>query len=387
MVHTILFRVGFLTVRKAYRSGFLMLGVMLLTSCSKMVLRERTAESTPIWSQIGRGPQKNHFIASPMIPPFEQQWVIRASSAISNPLVSANGLVFYGTKDGKIEAVDIEKGKRIARLKIRGNIAATCLYYDRSLIVVRRIGQPTLERYDLLRGETIWRWRGKGTLGEPLLSHDFIYLTNPTGELTCLSLQDGKERWTKKFDRQLNSNPVAANGLVIVADDAGEVIALSGEDEAWRFQTKSSVRFTPAIAGTTVFVGSTDQSFYALNLADGKLLWTFPTGGKIYNGAAADGANVIFAATDSVVYCLDQATGALRWQFEMSAPPGTAPMIAGNFVYIGSMDKKLYALDLTNGQSVWSFEAKGRVRVTPIAVDNMLIFGSEDDRLYGLNCP
>lgn len=382
MVYTIFLWLGFLMRIKKY--AFILLFPLFATiACSKLVLRQPEAHKELEWPQIGGNAGHSSFTPENLSPPLELKWRHRASSALGPSLLVTHDLVVYGTLDGKIEGVNLPDGKKVGRIKIRGNFAATCVAYKNFILIVRRISQPTFQLYDLLNGHSLWKIKGNGVFAEPMVAGDNVYYVDINDRLCCRSLIDGSERWKVKLDAQSHTTPAFGNGLVVVGDDEGKVYAVNSAAKiVWNFSTESAIRADIVVADETVYVGSTDRSFYAINLADGKEQWKFVSGGRIYNAAAVSADRVVFGGTDHKVYCLDRQEGGLLWTFTAKSIIGTAPLIANDKVFVGSLDKNLYVLDLKSGKLLWSYEAKGRIRTNPVVVNGKLIFASENDWLY-----
>jgi len=382
MVHTIFLWLGFLVHMKKY--AFLILLLLITTiACSKLVLRQPEAHKELEWPQTGGNAGHSNFTPENLSLPLELKWRHRASSALGPSLLVTHDLIVYGTLDGKIEGVKINNGKKVGRIKIRGNFTATCIAYKNFLLIVRRISQPTFQLYDLMNGHSLWKDKGNGVFAEPMVAGDNVYYVDFSGQLCCRSLADGSERWKVELDAQSHTTPAFGNGFTVVGDDEGKVYAVdSSAHIVWKFSTESAVRAGVVVADETVYVGSTDHSFYAINLADGKEKWKFVSGGRIYNTAAVSAEQVIFGGTDHKVYCLNRQEGSLLWTFAAKTIIGTAPLIANDKVFVGSLDKKLYVLDLKTGKLLWSYEAKGRIRTNPVVVNGKLIFASENDWLY-----
>ncbi len=382
MVHAIFLWLGFLM--RIQKTPILALFLLLASiSCSKLVLRQPEARQNPEWPQTGGNAGHLNFTAETISLPLELKWRHRASSALGHVLVVTHDLIVYGTLDGKIEGVKITNGKKVGRIKIRGNLTATCVAYKKNILIARRISQPSFQLYDLMNGHSIWKVKGTGLFAEPMVTNDNVYYVDFQSRLCSRSLLDGNERWKTTLDAQSHTTPAYGNGFTVVGDDEGKVYAIDGSSHiVWKFKTESAVRASAVVADETVYVGSTDHSFYAIHLADGKEKWKFTSAGRIYNAAAVSAERVVFGGTDHKVYCLDRQGGGLLWTFSATSVIGTAPLIAGDKVFVGSLDKNLYALDLKTGKLLWSYEAKGRIRTNPVVVNGKLIFASENDWLY-----
>ena len=363
----------------------LILVFFIFASCSKIVIRNDDSLKSA-WPQFGSNTTHTNFTIESLTPPLKQVWLHRASSALDNSMVVLDGIVIYGTKDGKIEGVRINDGKKSGQIKIKRNIPATVAVYKNKLLIARRIAEPTFELYDVTKGKTVWKTKARGVFGEPLIVGDKAVVSNIDGNLVEISLIDGSEVWSYKLKSKSDATAAYADGIYIIGDDAGTVHAVDESGKViWTFPTSRAIRTAAAISDNTVFVGATNGNVYAINLQSGKLVWSFESGDKIYNASAVSNSHIVFGTTGHKVYCLNKKSGQLEWTFEAKSLINTAPVIAGNVVYVGSLDKFMYGLDLTTGEKIWEFEAKGRIISNPIVVKDHLLFASQNDRLYCFN--
>jgi len=354
---------------------------ILFASCSKIVIRNVGVTSP--WPQFGSNAAHTNFTNQNLTPPLKQVWQHRASSALGNSIVVLDGIALFGTKDGRIEGVRIEDGKKAGRIKIKRNIPSTIAAYKNKLLIARRIEQPTFEMYDVSKGKSIWKQKAKGIFGEPLIVGNMAVISDLTSRLLAISLADGSELWNYKLESKSDATAAYSNGIIVIGDDSGTVNALDESGKVlWKFQADRAIRSAASISNNTVYIGSTNGTMYALDLQSGELIWSYESNDKIYNAAAISELHVVFGTTGHKVYCLNKQNGELEWTFEAKSLINTAPVIAGKVVYIGSLDKFMYGLDLSTGEKVWAFEARGRIISNPIVVNNHLLFASQNDRLY-----
>ena len=335
------------------------------------------------WPQFGLNPQHTNCFPVNLSPPFKLLWDHKASSAIGPSLVAAQNVVLYGTYEGDIEGVDIYTGEKAGFITVRGTEERTVALYDKNILIIRRIGQPTFELYNITNGKSIWKRKGKTVLQEPLIVNGHAYLLDVRGKLLSLSLDDGRKDWSIDLYAQSHTTPAYSNELIVVGDDMGNIYAIDNFPQIiWKYPTSGAFRAAPVISNNTVYVGSTNSRFYAIRLTDGKEKWSYRLKGKVYHPASVNSNSVIFGATDHTVYCLDKQTGEEKWTFKAKGVISTAPVITNNVVFVGSLDHFIYALDLKSGESLWYFEASGRVRTHPIIVGDKLVFASENNMLY-----
>jgi len=368
------------------RKSFLLISLfsLLLAGCGELVVLQQHLANNPSWPQLGNNPARTNCSSHTLQLPLELLWYRRASTTIAPTPIIANGVVFYGTLDGRIETANIRTGKSEGKIKTRRDTEATCAYWNNALVVIRRMARYPLSVVDLSNGKTVWQKNVGTVLTEPLIAEDAIYVATLAGKVFKYDALTGTKKWSFNAGEQLHSSPAYRDGLVVFGNDAGEICAISAESatEKWRFSTGSAVIAPVMISSGKVFIGSTDGRFYALRLSDGNELWRYDVGGKLYNGAAAVDSLVLFGSTDHFMYCLEADSGKLVWKFEAGSVIGTSPVVANDIVFFGTLDHILYALDVHTGKELWSFELDGRIRTSPVIANGYLIAASEDDFVY-----
>ncbi len=364
---------------------FLLFAISLsvAVSCNKLVIRSSAMLENAVWPQEGQNPQRTRCTSEALSLPLDLKWRYSASSAVGASLIVVRDFVLLGTLDGRIEGVKLESGEKLGHLKVRGNTESTCASAGNSIIVARRLGKESLERYDLSSGRSIWKIKAGNIFSEPLILDDRLVVASVQGELACYTIADGIEKWRIALGVQTHATPAFADDRIIIGDDEGTLHCLNVFGKhIWKFKTGKAIAASGAISESTVYIGSTDGVFYAIDLEDGKEIWRFQTTGKIYNGAAVDQEHVVFGSTDHHIYCLEKDSGVEVWSFAAGSVIGTSPLIAGSTVFFGALDKNLYALNLADGEKLWSYEAKGRIRTAPVVAQERLLFASEDNKLY-----
>jgi outer membrane protein assembly factor BamB len=374
---------GIFNLKSAKRKTFLIGLCLALLSCSRIVLKHEKISFIETWPQWGRDAGRSHFTAATVNMPMTLLWRRNASSAVGRSLIGIDDVVIYGTKDGRIESVNLRTGKKNGQIKIRGNFEATCAYHDSALLVLKRINQPTLQMVSIRTGKSIWTRLVQNSLCEPLIVGDDAYLITLRKKFECYNLRDGSRKWSLDLEALSLGGPAFADSILVLGDDQGNVTAFNQSSQLmWKIKIGGAVVTAPAISQGTVYFGALDDCFYALDLKTGAEKWRYQTGGKLYNSAAVNADCVVFGCTDHLVYCLQKATGMLRWSFQAGGVLSTAPLILDNVIFIGCLDKKFYALNPDNGEKLWDYETAGRIRTDPIFIRGRVLVASEDNDLY-----
>jgi outer membrane protein assembly factor BamB len=298
---------------------------------------------------------------------------------ISSPAI-ANGLVYVGSTDGYLYAVDMDSGvikwkfETKARVVSSPAVAGGLIYfssYDGWFYAV-----------DALIGKLKWRFKN---VGERRFAAKHIHGALPAAE----TMPD-------PFDCYLSS-PAVWNGAVYFGSGDGNIYALDAATGAlkWKFQTGDVVHASPAISGGTLFIGSWDSYFYAIDAASGKEKWRFKTGtdpdihnqeGIQSSAAVADGT-VYFGCRDSNLYALDATTGRKKWSFSTKTSwVISSPAILNGRVFFATSDSALfYALDAGSGREIFSLKFHFPFFSSPAIAGNTLYIGSHDGKLTAID--
>ncbi len=363
--------------------------ILLILSCRKglRIEEELKDNAHANWTLFGGQSERGNSMYSGLTPPLETAWVYKATSAIGPTLLAVDGLVYFVTLDGRLDAVDIATGERVNRLKLSAQTEGTCAYFDGDLYVAYRYGEKTLGRIDLAKGKYLWNIDAGDIASEPLVTDDGVFVSALYKHIDKYDLTTGDKKWRFETEDQHRSSPALSDGILVVGCDNGTIYALNADSGklVWKVQSGASVFATPAIVDQSVFVGSADSVFYALNLKTGEELWRSKVEAPIIQSAAGNGEKVVFGSTDGDITCLSAATGETLWRFSAKSVVSTAPLVASKVVYFGSLDNNYYALDLENGEELWRFTTRGRVRTSPVIWGDYLLGASEDKFLFAFS--
>ena len=330
------------------------------------------------------------------VPKFNSvKWKFHTGGMLTGSPTVAQGVVYVGSADGNLYAVDAESGALKWKFETKSRVPSTPAVSGKMVYFAAYDGN--FYALDAATGTVRWKVQ---TGGERRFAGKHLHGTQPVAE----TMPD-------PFDSFLSS-PAVANGMVYFGSGDGNIYSLNATSGAlnWKFKTGDVVHASPAVADGTVFVGSWDSYFYALDAASGREKWKFKTGEdhEIYNqvgiqsSAAVVGGMVYFGCRDAHLYALDENTGEKKWAysangswvvgspavkdglvffptsdsstlFAADAKSGqivkstkfnhwylySSPAIAGGVVYIGTTQGKLAAIDLASLTPVWSFETEG----------------------------
>lgn len=308
------------------------------------------------------------------------KWRVQLGPRVLSSPVAAEGLLFLGSTDHHLYALDPATGAIRWRQATGGEVNSTPAVDEGLVVVGSRDG--SVRALEARTGKPVWTFR---TGGERRFTAPGIHGATPSTELM-----------PDPFDVFLSS-PAIAGGVVYLGSGDQHVYALDLKTGAlrWKFRTGDVVHASPAVEGGLVYIGSWDRTFYALDSATGALRWSFLTGDDpelhnqvgIASSAAVEGGKVFFGCRDGQFYALDARTGALLWKHDNHKGWVIAsPLVAQGRVYFPTSDgRRFKALDMATGTLHFDRENPAISFSSPTLAGGRIYFGSSDGWLHALD--
>lgn len=287
--------------------------------------------------------------------PLQQTFADPFDVYLSSPVV-ANGLVYFGSGDQHLYAVDAASGT--LRWKLRtGDVVHGSPACAEGLVVVGS-WDGRVYAADALSGQLRWQFQGgtdpllhnqQGFQASPAIAGGRVFIGGRDAHAYALDLASGRELW--RFSTGTSwviSSPAAHAGRVYFGtSDTSRLHALDAAtgQPVWEQQLAAYVFSSPTVAGPTLLVGVLNGTLEARELASGRRLWNWTVDAAHANRGwaltAEGGINGAMLYTEG--WHDSMALGAWR-QFSIGAFFAT-PLVVGGVVYVGSADGRLYALE------------------------------------------
>lgn len=308
------------------------------------------------------------------------KWQFKTQGAIISSPAIAKGIVYVGSSDGALYAVDQNSGQQKWKAQTRGPVASS-----------------------------------------PAVADGLVFFLSFDGGFYCLDANTGVRKWryATGFERRFEakslhgstpaeqtvpdphdvflSSPAVANGCVYFGSSDGNVYALDEKNGVlqWKFETKGPVHASPAIVDKTIYIGSWDSYLYALDAESGAEKWRFKTGEDpiIYNQvgfqsspAVLDGV-VYVGCRDAHLYAIDAATGRKKWDYPTSKSwVNVTPAVFGGSVYFATGDtRRFHAVDSRNGRLRFTVPVLTVIFSSPAIADGLAYFGNLNGSLYAVD--
>ncbi len=276
--------------------------------------------------------------------PFNVQdapWGVTSSIAVED------NLLFVGTKNGAMHAVELANGSERWNFTSEGECVGSPLVYCGVLYY------GTLDRrlyaIDIARGRMLWNFPARGWIeGGPCAADGRVYFGSLDKSLYAIDAALGIQRWETPLD-----GPISA---------------------------------PPTTDGKNVYVGTRTGTFYAVDSATGKEAWHYAAGASIEGGSCVDKKRVVFGDKAGHIHCVDHATGQSLWKAPATAggPVTASPILLGSVIYGGTADGKVFGIDAGSGEVGWhdTLPAEGEISRSPIFADGKLCFTSKMRGLF-----
>ncbi len=355
-------------------------------------------------------------------------------------VVSSDGILYFGTTDGRIMAVDpsaryqeavfpssekewsfeitmpSKKGFSCGDSSVAAVIYGTPALAGGSVCVGIFNGKvfmlsPAARSHDrtfpqMRDGEWTYPRMDDDTIepivGSPVASGGTIYVCSSDARVYALDMTYGDEKWRSEplgesFDK-LWITPVVEDGKVYVSTFDGHLYTLAADDGSllpWSFEADAGFVSSPVLYQDTILVGSIDRCLYAVKVGSDKPLWKFPGGNWFWaSPVVADG--VVYAAClDGKVYALDAGNGQELWNrpFDAGSPVVAPPVLAGDSLVVAAESGNIYVVDAKTGVGDTVRNPEDEKKTSIVATiwasfcvqDGVAYIRAQDDCLYAVN--
>jgi outer membrane protein assembly factor BamB len=299
------------------------------------------------------------------------------------------------------------------RFQTRGAVRSSPTVADNVVFVGSTDGR--MYALDATRGDELWHFDGDSPVASTAaVAGDLVFYGDRAGVLRALDRADGTLRWDLPTGADIplpwgnegwdyyTSSPAVLGGSVLFGSRDGHLYAVEAETGSvlWRYPTEGQIWSSPAVADSTVFVGSADGSLHAVDLASGEPRWRYDTEGRSHvsaefgfdrrtiqsSPAVADG-RVFFGSRDGFVYAVEAETGSLAWRFDQEVSWCiTSPGVDSGVVYAGSSDGLFaQALHADSGEELWRTSTEFRVFASPALSGETVLVADHAGVLFALD--
>ncbi len=359
------------------------------------------AESNPAMFR-GNPQHTGVYDARGMFPAQKERWRFQTAHLNRSTPAVADGVVYAGSYDGNLYAIDAASGALKWKCQTAGEITSSPAVADGLVYINNDAG---LHALDARTGEQRWLLKTGAPVpfahrwdyfqSSPAWVAGALYVGSADGHVYAVEGKTGKVLWEFQTQGRVRASPAVADGVVYAGSMDGNLYALDAATGTlkWKFKTEGNAFFplgevqsTPAVADGAVYFGSRDGHLYAVDIATGQKKWAFSHDGSwcISGPAVADGLVFAGSSDGQFINALDAQTGAEKWRFKMPSRVFSSGAIVAGDVYFGAWGGEVFWFDAKTGKQKGGAMAEAAVQTSPVVADGVLYFGSDDGYLYAV---
>lgn len=349
----------------------------------------------------------------------EQRWKAKTGGRVVSSAAVANGSVFIVSYDSHLYSLDAKTGEVRWKFKTEGErrftakhlhgaepaaemIADPFDFYLSSPAVVAGVvyfgsGDGNIYAVDAAAGTQKWRFKtGDVVHASPAVADGTLYIGSWDSFFYAIDTATGKEKWRHKTGEDheiynqvgIQSSAVIANGTVYFGCRDSNVYALDAKTgaERWTFSNKGSwVIGTPIVSeGKLYFTTSDSGQFHSLDAATGKPVFSLKLQWPMFSSPLIAKNMLYIGSHSGKFFAIDTKAQQVAWEFkteghERNAATYTKPD--------GSPNYEAAFPDFFHDNAVIGVHkmmSVGAVLSSPALLDNVIYFGSTDGNLYAL---
>lgn len=351
-----------------------------------------------------------------------QDYFSRLSPAV------AYGKVFAASRDGIVVAIEPETGKKIWEQDFANydnySFKKAILWYSNRAVSAKISGGLTVA-YELVffgtedgyvyaleeaTGELKWKVGVKGeVISAPAVDSGVVLVNTTSGHLIALDPDTGEQKWIAESDvppltLRGVSAPAADSGGALVGTPSGklQVTLIETGMVAWETQIASpsgatelerivDIDVKPLVFGGNVFVVSYNGTLSAVELRTGQVIWTREYGS--YRNISIDGNSLFVIDNSSNLYAIDRRSGVELWSnVALKSRNITSATPHDEYVVVGDKFGFVHWFTQDEGKLVAQLEVGGddedeAIFTAPISAENTLYVITREGKLAAITQP
>src|SRR5579859_105574 len=325
----------------------------------------------------------------------QQKWAFTTGGSLLQTLTVVNGIVYAGSYDHKVYALDASTGHQKWFFTASGYLETGPQVINGILYVGYGETYQTPNVYkvyalDASTGHQKWVFPIGSEVPELMVVNGIVY-AGSSSTVYAIDASNGRQKWTYAANQELFSFAAVANGVLYISAGDYRVYAIDANtgQQKWVFPPTSSQHvapgfFYPTVANGMLYVGSSDKKLHALDASTGQQKWAFSIGD--YVEAPVIQSGILYIGSNGRVYALDANTGQQKWASTIPNGLFLLSAVVNGIVYVNSQDE-LYALDASTGQEKWFFSVKIDEFSGLTVLNGVVYVCSLDHKVYALKLP
>jgi serine/threonine protein kinase len=323
-------------------------------------------------------------VVSPASQTVQPKWVFECEDELRGSPTVANGVVYIGSYDHNLYAINAAKGNFLWKYPTEGGIVSKPVLDDANIYFGSE--DRRLHVISARLGQISWTYYSNGPIrSSPHLAEGHVFFGSDDGFLHAVNTYSGRRAWQIDAGAPVRSTPLVDHDQVYFGAESGDFFCADFKGKIrWRFKAKRAITSSPVIINGVLFFGSVDATFYAVDAKTGWVIWRYRLGKASISSPCSAEELIFTGAADGQIYAIDTRSSKLVWSYQTEHQVTGSPVISADSLYCGSVDGSIYCLEYRTGRLRWKFTTNGPITGTPAAHDGVIYIGSTDHRLYAL---
>ena len=342
------------------------------------------------WPMLRRDAAYTGSDGTPVQAPLEKVWEFRAGGDIESSPAVTYGVVFFGSKDNNVYALDAATGQRRWTFKTRKAITSSPVVVDGTVYVASN--DKSLYAIDAQTGQKRWQFStGNDISSTPAVGHGMVFFGCKDKRIYAIDAQTGQRKWAFESDYKDHSAPTIAEGKVLISGSgftSRKLYAIDAASGSLVWEQKGYLaKPCPFVLGNIVLAYDSQGRLSKVDLASGaEQGWLFSSDAT----SATVSRGIVFATfkTPAGLYAYDLSRTGLSftgWDWVATVEEGSvsAPAVGGEFAFAAVLGgKKLFGINVSKFMKRWEFNLNEKIKSHPVIADGMVFVTSEKGKIH-----
>lgn len=335
-------------------------------------------------------------------------WKFTTGGAVMSSPSIVNGIVYFGSQDHNVYAVNAWSGNLIWKFKTNNTIESSMAVADGKVVTGAEDGYVYC--LDAYNGKMQWKTFVNSSLpvtygsavmirSSPAIVDDTVYIGSLDGNIYALNFSDGAVVWTYQTGGWIKSSPTIYDGAVYVTSETpntGTLYKINAADGSlvWKKSIPYEVQFTggddmigtPTVAAGIVFTSANLRTYYGINAQNGDIIWNFtnPEANEFIVSSPIYLDGQVFIVDKFDITCLNASTGQKIWNTFTGDEYYVSPSYADGKIYIVTSERNIFIFDAVTGEKLDRYILPSASWSSPTPYGGRLYIGDNDWNLYCL---
>ena len=333
-------------------------------------------------------------------------WSYKTNGAVMSSPSVVNGIVYAGSQDMNVYAVDAWSGELVWKYQTNGTIESSPAVVNGKVFVGSDDGYVyCLDSYG---GSLVWKRFVNGDLpldyggvvmlrSSPAVVGDTVYIGSVDGNLYALDVDNGEILWKYETGGKITASPTVVDGAVYIVSEEpaeGGLYKLDAGDGrlSWRkgleyvvpFTGGTEMQGTPTVADGMVFVSTNVREYYGINAYSGETVWKYtnPAATEFIVSSPIYVDGRLFIVDKFDIACLNAKTGDKLWSAYSGDELYISPSYANEKIYVVTSQRRIFVINATDGGIMTYATTPSSSWSSPTLVDGRLYIGNNDWNIY-----